>query len=156
MRKIFSVLGALILLSFVSYLICSGSVILPDYWTEVAVALTMMAIGLLVWGFKPEIMRLVKGKKSREKPTIAVDVGRSIDLEHDLTSFDKTFEDLKQATQPKTKARMMDYFQPELHHLCYKLPWNDEVKRRIEKVLNTSLINLLMTHISTVIYNILE
>jgi hypothetical protein len=30
---------------------------------------------------------------------------------------------------------MMDYFQPELHHLCYKLPWNDEVKLRIAKVL---------------------
>lgn len=56
--------------------------------------------------------------------------------EYDYSQFDESFRALEQATQPKTKATMLEYFQPKLRNLCYDYDWNDEVKDRIIKVLN--------------------
>lgn len=56
--------------------------------------------------------------------------------EYDFGQFDESFRALEQATQPKTKATMLEYFQPKLRSLCYDYNWNDEVKERIIKVLN--------------------
>lgn len=52
----------------------------------------------------------------------------------DLRSFDEEFRAVQQESEPKTKARVLDYFQPELRNLCYNYKW-DDVKERIEKVL---------------------
>ena len=38
-------------------------VLLPSFWTELAAGLTLLAIGVLYWGFKPEINNLVRGRK---------------------------------------------------------------------------------------------
>jgi len=56
--------------------------------------------------------------------------------DYDFGQFDESFRALEQATQPKTKAIMLEYFQPKLRKLCYDYDWNDEVKDRILKVLN--------------------
>lgn len=56
--------------------------------------------------------------------------------EYDFRQFDESFRALEQATQPRTKATMLEYFQPKLRSLCYDYNWNDEVKGRIIKVLN--------------------
>ena len=56
--------------------------------------------------------------------------------EYNLGQFDESFRALEQATQPKTKATMLEYFQPKLRSLCYEYNWNDEVKDRIMNVLN--------------------
>jgi len=65
MRKFLSVLGAFILLSFVGYLIYLGAVVLLDFWTGLAIALTLTALGILYWGFKPEVDRLAKRKRQK-------------------------------------------------------------------------------------------
>jgi hypothetical protein len=60
MRAIISVMVASILFIFVAYLAYSAGIILPDYWTQLAVVLTAIALGILYWGFRPRINRLVK------------------------------------------------------------------------------------------------
>jgi len=62
--------------------------------------------------------------------------------EYDFGQFDESFRALKQATQPRTKAMMLEYFQPKLRSLCYDYTWNDEVKERIIKVLNCIPVSL--------------
>jgi len=49
------------------YLVSSGSIALPDYWTQLAVVLTATALGILYWGFKPQIDRLFKEKGKFQK-----------------------------------------------------------------------------------------
>ena len=51
-----------------------------------------------------------------------------------IKDFDKSFQNLKQATQPKTRETMLAEFQDKLRNLC-DLHWNDEVNNRIVKVL---------------------
>lgn len=63
LRKVLSIAGAVAILAFVGFLIYTGSVSMPDYWTGVAVGLTLVAFGIIYWGFKPEIHRLIKAKK---------------------------------------------------------------------------------------------
>lgn len=55
---------AFICFAFVGALICSGSVTLSDFWTGTAVGLALIAIGILYWGFKPDIGRLIRGKRA--------------------------------------------------------------------------------------------
>jgi len=63
MRRGTSIIVAAMLFLFVAYLAYSGSIIFPDYWTALAVALTVSALGILYWGFKPRIDRSLKHKK---------------------------------------------------------------------------------------------
>jgi len=70
MRKVLSVISAVALFLIVGWLIYSGTAILTDFWTELAVGLTLLVFGILYWGFKPEIIRLVKGKK--EEPDVLI------------------------------------------------------------------------------------
>jgi len=60
MRKLLSVLFVLLLLVFVFLLAHMGLVALLDYWTGLAVALTLTAMGVLYWGWKPEINRSIR------------------------------------------------------------------------------------------------
>ena len=62
LRKIVAVIGAIILLSFVGFLLYSGDVILKDYLTGVTISLTLLTIPLLFWGFKQEIDGYIRGK----------------------------------------------------------------------------------------------
>lgn len=55
--------------------------------------------------------------------------------EYSLAQFDDSFRQLKETTQPKTRAIKLDYFQPKLRSLCYDYHWNNEVKDRIMSVL---------------------
>jgi len=45
---------------------------LPDYSTGLALVLTALAISLLGWGFKPDITRLLKHGKQKDKKLIEV------------------------------------------------------------------------------------
>lgn len=57
-------------------------------------------------------------------------------LQKIVEDFDKSFRDLKQATQQKTKKMLLDDFQNKLRDLCYEYPWNEEKSVRITEVLN--------------------
>jgi hypothetical protein len=46
---------------FVEYLALRGLVVLPEYWTQLAVGLTLAAITVLYFGCKPEILRAIRG-----------------------------------------------------------------------------------------------
>jgi len=67
----------------VSYLAYSGSIILPDYWTQTAAALTITAFGILYWGFRPQINRFFKekrdfrGSKIETAPTTIEEIQKS-------------------------------------------------------------------------------
>ena len=63
MRAIVSIVVAFALFIFVAILAYSGNVVLPDYWTGLAVALTAAALAILYWGFRPQINRLLNEKK---------------------------------------------------------------------------------------------
>lgn len=68
MGKSLSIVSALIIFSFVGLLIYKGYVILPDFWTQLAVGLIFLAVGVLSWSFKSEIINLVKGEKLKFDP----------------------------------------------------------------------------------------
>lgn len=63
MREALSVFVATILLIFVAYLAYSGSITLTEYVTALAVGLTITALGVLYWGFKPRIEGFSKNQK---------------------------------------------------------------------------------------------
>jgi len=44
-----------------------GVVALPEYWTQLAVGLTLAGIGVLSWGFKPRIGRWIKQRRALER-----------------------------------------------------------------------------------------
>jgi len=50
--------------------------------------------------------------------------------------FDKSFRDLKETTQQKTKERLLDDFQNRLRNLCYDYPWDEKKRVAIIEVLN--------------------
>jgi hypothetical protein len=60
-------LVAFVLFIFVVYLAYSGSIVLPDYWTQLAVALTATALAILYWGFKPRIDGFLKERKGTQR-----------------------------------------------------------------------------------------
>jgi len=65
------------------------------------------------------------------KPEIHVIVEGDI-----LKSFDESFDALQQATEPNTKAMMLNEFQPKLQRICYHFGWTDKVRSRITRVLD--------------------
>jgi hypothetical protein len=67
MRTIVSILVACALFVLVGYLAYSGIIILSDFWTGVAVVLVATALGVLYWGFRPQIGRLFKEKRSGDE-----------------------------------------------------------------------------------------
>lgn len=76
MRRTLSVIGASVLFVVVGLLIKQGGVDFTEYSTQLAVILTTMSIGLLVWGFRPTFVHLF-----REKPIsdLSVEISRPLD-----------------------------------------------------------------------------
>jgi hypothetical protein len=70
MRTVISVIVAVSIFIFVAYLVQSGNVVQSDYWTALAVALTITGLTVLTWGQKPRIMKLVKGKKTAHEDKV--------------------------------------------------------------------------------------
>jgi hypothetical protein len=66
MRKLLSVIFALVPLIFVTLLAYWGLVTLVEYWTQLAVGLTLLAVPIIYWGWKPEIDRWFAEKRSSE------------------------------------------------------------------------------------------
>lgn len=66
MRKPLSVIFALVPLIFVALLAHWSLVVLVEYWTQLAVGLTLLSVGVLYWGWKPEIDRWFAEKRSSE------------------------------------------------------------------------------------------
>ena len=66
MRKPLAVIFAFVPLIFVALLAYWSLVVLVEYWTQLAVGLTLLAVGILYWGWKPEIDRWFAEKRSSE------------------------------------------------------------------------------------------
>jgi hypothetical protein len=62
MRTRVSVVGSIILFLLVAILIHVGKVVLPDFYTDLAVLLLGSGIALLAWGFKPYLIKNVSLK----------------------------------------------------------------------------------------------
>jgi hypothetical protein len=60
MRKPVAIVGACLLFITIGWLLGTGQANLFDFLTQLAVALAMTAVGLLYWGFRPEINRFFK------------------------------------------------------------------------------------------------
>jgi hypothetical protein len=67
MRTIASILVACALFVIVGYLAYSGNIILSDFWTGVAVVLVGTALGILYWGFRPQISGFFKEKRETRR-----------------------------------------------------------------------------------------
>jgi len=78
MRTAISITVAIILFTFVGYLVYSESIALSEYWTSLAVTLTAIALGILYWGFKPKIDRFFE--KKRETPKGKVETAPSLEV----------------------------------------------------------------------------
>jgi hypothetical protein len=70
MRKPLSVFSAAVLFLVVCVLVFWRLIVLPDYWKQLAVALTLLSIGILYWGWRPEINRKL-AERNEPKLTIA-------------------------------------------------------------------------------------
>ena len=70
MREKISVLFAFLLFLVVLFLISSGRVILPDYWTGLAVGLSIALLGVLYYGFKPRINQFLKKTPLKQKDKV--------------------------------------------------------------------------------------
>jgi hypothetical protein len=66
MRKPLAVIFAFVPLILVALLAYWGLVTLVEYWTQLAVGLTLLSVGVLYWGWKPEIDRWFVEKRSSE------------------------------------------------------------------------------------------
>lgn len=83
MRKLLSIVCAVLLLLIVFLSAYGGFVALPEYWTGLAVGLTLIAIGGLSWGWKPEIERWLK-ERHIEEPQIRL-------IQHDFINTTRPF-----------------------------------------------------------------
>lgn len=70
MRRIVSVVVAFILFTFILYLAYSGNIVLLDFWTGLAIALAMAALGVLYWGFRPQINRSFKDRRDSHESSV--------------------------------------------------------------------------------------
>ncbi len=65
---------------------------MPEYWTQLAVGLTLAAIGVLYWGWKPEIERWFKERQNTslaiEEPQIHLNQHDFVNGENPLVKFD--------------------------------------------------------------------
>lgn len=77
MRRMLSVVIASSLFLAVGYLVFSGNIVILDFWTGLAVASIPMAIAVLMWGFKSDILRWTRRSKYVVKTS---DLGWSGDL----------------------------------------------------------------------------
>lgn len=66
MRTKISIIVATVLIIFVIYFAYSGNIALSDFWTQLAVALTIIALSILYWGFRPQIERFLRGKRKTQ------------------------------------------------------------------------------------------
>jgi hypothetical protein len=57
LRTLLGTIGAIVVLAIVGLLFYESRVFMPDYWTQLAVALTVIGLGLLGWAWRPIIFR---------------------------------------------------------------------------------------------------
>lgn len=118
-------------------LISGTSLSFSDMLLVLGVIIGGILIGLGMWQSRREKqiekVPIVKEKTSPFK-WITGKIRKSKKPKYDFTLFDDSFKAVQDTPEPKAKARMLDYFQPELRSLCYDYQW-DEVKDRIQKVL---------------------
>jgi hypothetical protein len=67
MRRLVSIVIAVILFLIIIYLAVSGYIVMSDFWTGLSIALIPIALAILFWGFKPQIYGFLKknGKTKR-------------------------------------------------------------------------------------------
>jgi hypothetical protein len=116
MRREIAIIVAAMLFIFVGYLAYSGRIIFLDYWTALAVTLTVSAFGILYWGFKPRIDRSFKDKKNIQESK--TEITPSLELE-------------------KRKSELL----PDSRHVT-KLNIDDELLDRIYEQARQTAINL--------------
>lgn len=58
---------ACVLIAIIAYLGYSGRIVLSDYWTGLAVALSVSVLTILYWGFKPQIDRFFGENKNLQE-----------------------------------------------------------------------------------------
>lgn len=109
MRTVISMVVAVVLFIFVAYLVYSGNIVLPEYWTQLAVTITAMALGVLYWGFKPLIDRFLKGKS--EHQIIDAEVAPSTEVKQGKPLLpDKT-----QITRLSINSKLLDQIYEQSH-----------------------------------------
>lgn len=70
MRRLVSVVIAIAIFIVILYVASSGSIVWPDYWTGLAVALTVAMLGVLYWGFKLQIKKTFTKTSSQKDKEI--------------------------------------------------------------------------------------
>lgn len=102
--------------------------------TFLIIKITMIGSGILMislfaWFSTSEVYAMWKSRKQ-------VITNRKTTYLNLIKNFDDSFRHLKDTTEPTVKATMFDDFQNHLHNLCYDLDWNDEIRTRIQQVLD--------------------
>jgi len=111
MRTPISIIVAVVLLVFVGYLAYSGRIALLDYWTGLAVALTGIALGILYWGFKPQIDRFFNEKRKIHEGKAETGLSRK-----DETQKSALLPDNAQITQLNIDESLLDQIYEQARH----------------------------------------
>lgn len=116
MRKPLSVIFALVPLILVALLAYWGLVALVEYWTQLAVGLTLLAVGVLYWGWKSEIDRWFAEKRSSE-PDRQPESG--LHLQPNLQNKLETLHEKLTDTAPGGPTVAISWFESEIERIGY-------------------------------------
>jgi len=101
---------AFVLFIFVVYLAYSGSIVLPDYWTQLAVALTATALAILYWGFKPRIGGFLKERRGTQRGEAETALPTEIKKQRS-----PLLPDITKITRLNINDRLLDQIYEEAH-----------------------------------------
>jgi hypothetical protein len=138
MRKLLSVVGAIVFFFLVGLLIYQGGVNLSDYSTQLAVLLTTLGIGVLAWGFKPEIANLVKGKKRKPtRPKLIQDLLVTL-LEFQQSWYNKWRRSIENLEIRKPENGQISWYSDELRRIMAQInteeiPMKPDLKKQIDE-----------------------
>jgi hypothetical protein len=116
MRSIISTIVTIILFIFVIYLANSGSIVLPDYWTGLSVALTVTALGILYWGFKPKIHGYFKEKRKTQKTQLEITPSKETEMQKS-----ELLPDNSKITKLNIDNRLLDEIYEQAHRQAVEI-----------------------------------
>jgi hypothetical protein len=117
MRKPLSVIFALVPLIFVALLAYWSLVILVEYWTQLAVGLTLLSVGILYWGWKPEIDRWFAEKRSSgpdRQPEITLHLQPTL-----RNKLETLHSKLTDTTIPHIPTLAISWFESDIERMGY-------------------------------------
>jgi hypothetical protein len=118
LRKPLSIIGALVLFGLVVVFQHQGLILLREFWTELAVGLTLVGIGILYWGWKPEIIHLVR--QGRQPPSPRTEPELEVETENFKQNLADEFEQIVTAQLISDFMRLGEFSVGQVSYSVWK------------------------------------